>query len=52
MKRIQLILWCSMLLSACEDQGNEGDDNLLTGGSLIVVLVIGFFVARHFMKKK
>jgi len=52
MKRIQLMLWCSVLLTACEDQGNEGDDNLLTGGSLIVVLIIGFFVARHFMKKR
>jgi hypothetical protein len=41
-----------MLLTACEDQGNEGNDNLLTGGSLIVILIIGFFVARQFMKKR
>lgn len=52
MKRTQLILWCSMLLTACEDQGNEGDDNLLTGGSLILVLIVGFFLARRFMKKR
>lgn len=27
-------------LTACEDEGNAGNDNLLTGGSLIVVVLI------------
>ena len=35
----------SMLLAACEDEGNPGDDNLLTGGSLIVVLIVVGIVA-------
>lgn len=30
----------STLLAACEDEGNPGNDNLFTGASLIVVLVI------------
>lgn len=30
----------STLLAACEDQGNPGNDNLFTGASLIVVLLI------------
>jgi hypothetical protein len=25
------------LLTACEDAGNAGDDNLLTGGSLVLI---------------
>jgi hypothetical protein len=36
----------SMLLAACEDEGNPGDDSLLSGASLIIVLVIvGIIVA-------
>lgn len=27
-------------LTACEDEGNAGNDNLLTGGSLVLVIVI------------
>jgi hypothetical protein len=34
----------SMVLAACEDQGNPGDDNILTGASLVVILVIGVII--------
>lgn len=48
---LTLLAIASVVLSACEDQGNPGDDNLLTGGSLvlvvIVVLVIVYFVRRR-----
>lgn len=36
-----------LLLAACEDQGNAGDDNLLTGATgLLIVLVVGYVVWR------
>jgi hypothetical protein len=38
------------LLAACEDAGNEGNDNLLTGGSLVlvvIVVVVIFLVLRR-----
>lgn len=41
----------SLFLAACEDEGNQGDDNLLTGASVVVVVVIvlaiGFMVIRR-----
>ena len=41
----------AVLLAACEDQGNPGDDNLFTGASLVAILLIGavvaFFVVRR-----
>lgn len=43
-------LWvlAAVFLTACEDQGNPGDDNLLTGGSLIVILlIVGFLLWRR-----
>lgn len=42
---IGILVPLSLLLAACEDEGNPGDDNLLTGGSLIVVLIIVGIVA-------
>jgi hypothetical protein len=30
----------AMVLAACEDEGNPGNDNLLTGFSLVVVVAI------------
>jgi hypothetical protein len=37
-------------MTACEDQGNPGNDNLLTGGSVVIVLVVlavvGYLVVR------
>ena len=45
------LLGLATVLTACEDQGNPGDDNLLTGASLVVViiivLVIVYFVRRR-----
>ena len=44
------ILAMAALLSACEDEGNEGNDNLLTGGSLVVlviIIVVVFLVMRR-----
>ena len=43
--RARVQLWTSLLglsfvLASCEDQGNAGNDNLLTGGSLVVVVLI------------
>jgi hypothetical protein len=40
------------LLAACEDQGNPGDDNLLTGVSLIVVLVIALIVGIVLVRRR
>jgi hypothetical protein len=40
----------SLLVAACEDEGNPGDDNLFTGASLIVValiVVVVVFMARR-----
>ena len=42
----------SLFLAACEDQGNEGDDNLLTGASLIVVIVIVAIIAWALMRRR
>ena len=42
-------LAASTLLSACEDQGNPGDDSVLSGGSLVVVLVLVVLVVGAFM---
>jgi hypothetical protein len=38
-----------VFLAACEDEGNRGDDNLLTGGSLalIAVIIIAVILARR-----
>ena len=30
----------SLLLAACEDEGNPGDDALLSGMSLVVILLV------------
>jgi hypothetical protein len=40
------------LLAACEDQGNPGDDNLLTGASLIVLLVIAVIVGIVLVRRR
>lgn len=40
------------LLAACEDQGNPGDDSLLTGASLIVVLVIAVIVGVVLVRRR
>jgi hypothetical protein len=42
----------SLLAAACEDKGNPGNDNLLTGASLIVVIVIVAIVAWMFMRRR
>jgi hypothetical protein len=38
-------------LTACEDEGNEGNDNLLTGGSLVVLVIIVIVVVL-FMRRR
>ena len=42
----------SLFLAACEDQGNEGDDNLLTGASLVVVVVVVAIIAWALMRRR
>jgi hypothetical protein len=42
----------SLFLAACEDKGNNGDDNLLTGASLIVVIVVIAIVAWALMRRR
>ena len=53
LKRTWALLVSSMVfvLAACEDEGNAGDDNLLTGGSLVilVIIAIGIFL---FMRRR
>jgi hypothetical protein len=39
MKKLLSALPLSLLI-ACEDAGNEGNDNLLTGGSLVLLVII------------
>jgi hypothetical protein len=38
-------------LTACEDEGNAGNDNLLTGGSLVVLVIIVIVVVL-FMRRR
>ena len=41
-----------LFLAACEDQGNEGNDNLLTGLSgLIIIVVLGLVIWRVLARK-
>lgn len=40
------------MLAACEDQGNPGDDNLLTGASVIVVIVLVAIAVWWFVLRK
>jgi hypothetical protein len=47
-----LLVTMSMFLAACEDEGNEGNDNLLTGASLIVVVAIVAIVAWAMMRRR
>lgn len=39
MKRLLTLAPIAALLAACEDAGNSGDDNLLTGGSLVLIII-------------
>ncbi len=39
------------LLAACEDAGNEGNDNLLTGGSVVLVILVIIAVV-YFVRKR
>ena len=49
---VSALLAMSLFLAACEDQGNEGDDNLLTGASLVVVIIIVAVVAWALMRRR
>jgi hypothetical protein len=49
---VSAVLAMSLFLAACEDQGNEGDDNLLTGGSLILVIIVVAIVAWALMRRR
>lgn len=40
-----------VLLTACEDAGNAGDDDLLTGGSLVLLAIIVVAVL-YFARKR
>lgn len=40
MRRAIPLLGLAALLGACEDAGNQGNDNLLTGGSLVLVVIV------------
>lgn len=41
---VGLLALVSVVLSACEDQGNAGDDNLLTGGSLVLLVIVAIVI--------
>ena len=41
------------VLAACEDEGNPGDDALLSGGSLIIVaIVVAIVVGVVLMRRR
>ena len=42
----------AVLMAACEDAGNEGNDNILTGASLILVVVVVILVAWLFLRNR
>lgn len=46
------LLTLSLFLAACEDQGNPGDDNLLTGASLVIVVAVVAVVAWMAMRRR
>ena len=39
-------------LTACEDEGNAGNDNILTGGSLVLVVIIVIVVLLFLRRRK
>lgn len=47
------IVGLSLVLAACEDEGNPGDDSLLSGGSLIIVaIVVAVIVGIVMMRRR
>jgi hypothetical protein len=46
-----MLLPLMAFLAACEDEGNAGDDNLLTGGSLVVLVIIALAIFL-FMRRR
>lgn len=53
MKRVwTMALPLLVFLAACEDEGNQGNDNLLTGGSLILVLIVVAIVAFLVLRRR
>lgn len=42
----------SAVLTACEDEGNPGNDNLLSGASLIVVLIVVAIIVGVVMMRR
>ena len=49
---VSALVTMSLFLAACEDQGNEGDDNLLTGASLVVVVIVVAIIAWALMRRR
>jgi hypothetical protein len=35
-----LLAFTALFLTACEDSGNPGDDNILTGATGLVILIV------------
>ena len=47
-----LFLFLTVVMAAFGDKEGEGnEDTLFTGFSLVVIIVIGFLIFRHFAKK-
>ena len=46
---VALTLAAGTFLAACEDEGNSGDDSLLSGGSLVAVLVVAAVIVGVFI---
>ena len=49
---VSALVAISLFLAACEDKGNEGNDNLLTGGSLILVIIVVAIIAWALMRRR
>ena len=50
--RVAPLVTLSLFLAACEDRGNPGDDNLLTGASLVVILLIAGVIALRVARRR
>jgi hypothetical protein len=52
MDRLAPLVPLLVFLGACEDQGNKDNDNLLTGLSGLVIVLVAVAIVVHYARKK